>query len=108
MVPFSFCNLAATSCVEKFRSFSVAVFVKDTRFSHLKQLDATFPKPEISKTKNVFLKKRRYSKLGKNTGAENTRKNISGLSRYLLTINIITFKERGTILGRPCFVVIKI
>ena len=54
MEPSSFSNLAVTSCVEYFWSFSVAVFVKDTRFYHLKEHGATFYKPEISKIKKKY------------------------------------------------------
>ena len=52
-----FSNFASTSCVEKFWSFSVAFFVKDTRFVRLKGLDATFSKPEISTTKHKSILK---------------------------------------------------
>ena len=54
MEPSSFSNLAVTSCVEYFWSFSVAAFVKDTRFYHLKEHGATFYKPEISKIKKKY------------------------------------------------------
>ena len=87
MEPSSFLNLAAASCVEKFRSFSVAVFVKDTRFARLKELDATFSEPEIYKTKKSILKKEKLQQPKKNAGAENTRKDIPELSPYLLTIS---------------------